>query len=129
MELAAPRYSEARSERPPDCPYCGHALSAQNKGVHLDLATNTLVIDAQALHLTPRQGEFMSVLIDAMPRIVDRAFIIQTLYPHEDGPMHQIIGVWCCHIRKRLKGTRLRLISHWGRGISLRYEESLIQQH
>ena len=95
------------------CPCCGKPL-AQDKAVSVDLNTNHIVVDGTAIQLTAKEAEIAEILIGAMPVWMHRDRILTRLYGcYNDPPEIGILNTFACNIRKKTKGTALRVETNY----------------
>lgn len=106
-----------------DCPLCGHEIPVDCP-VRIDLDSRAIVYKGKFTILTGRQMDMLSVLIDAYPRVVTKGHILERMYLlSQDEAEEKIIDVFVCKIRKELNEVGIKIITHWGKGYSIRYEE------
>lgn len=78
--------------------------------------------DCPALHFSRQQRALLKALYERMPATVSNDALFHILYglrPECDVPGESTLKVMICNIRRRLVGTRYRLITEWGSGYRL----------
>lgn len=86
------RNSVMRQAEPrPECPCCHQALPAEPDLV-VDLNTNTIVANGLGLQISPRTTEFIFVLRESYPRVVELSALGMKIWPHELEPQRWIRG-------------------------------------
>jgi len=99
---------------------CRQSLPKQ-RGIQVDLATNSLLVDGQVIKLWPKEAELMSVLVGAMPRVLSKELLTDRLYgvTNSLAPDSKVIEMWISNLRKKLRGSPLRIETIRGRGFRL----------
>ena len=99
------------------CPTCGQSI-ADIEGLHFDPDANVIVGNGQVAILTSKEMELVLVLKDRFPRLVTKEALMEAIYLHEsDTPeTMQIIDVFVCKIRDKIKGTGFDIGTVWGKG-------------
>ena len=107
--------------KPEVCPVCGSMFLEQHK-IKLDADSGILRDEDKIVYLTPTESTMMEALFECYPRVLSRDFFLERLYPHEaDEPNIKIIDVFICKMRKTIKELDLEVVTHWGRGYSVRF--------
>ena len=88
----------------------------------LDPDSGRLLRDgAEVCHFTPRQADVMALLMRVPGRTISRDRIMTALYESRpDPPYDGIVGVLIHGIRRRLRGSGLRVLTNCGYGWELR---------
>lgn len=103
------------------CPCCGSDVSGHIRPL-VSLDTNKLMAGAEIIKLAPREAEFMSALVAAMPMPLRHERIISIVYGAQDlGAPEKSIQVYICKLRKKIKKTGLSIRTVWGTGYALEY--------
>lgn len=75
------------------------------------------------LVLRPMECKLLAVLHAAGGRVVPKRAALAALYDDRPGgetPDAKLLDVFVCHLRRRLAGTGVEIVTHWGEGWSLR---------
>ena len=104
------------------CPLCKTEVETIERLV-FD-ADGTLWIDGNPISLSYREGIIIEAMISAHPRVSKLDFLLSQLYPIDDEP---ISGKGCLtiailHIRRKIKGTALKIVNVWSQGWRLELE-------
>lgn len=97
------------------CPTCGAPMDGPPFVVDLD--TNTIIIDGEAVLVTPMMAEICYALDQTYPRVARREYILATTHSLATDVDIKIIDVVIHNLRKRISHTRLRIKTIWGRGL------------
>jgi len=100
-----------------ECPICGQDLPKNL--VSFDLGAGVIISKGKTIALTPKEAELFEILWRGKPRTVSKALIHENLYLMERDAKENIIDVFVCKLRKKLKGTGIRLLTDWGRGFHI----------
>jgi DNA-binding response OmpR family regulator len=93
----------------------------------VDLTENTITIDGRSIQIPAAQVEVADILASAYPRTATKDFLFDRMYGgNGDSPLSDtVFSVYVCHLRKALKGTRLKIRTTWSVGYRFELEESL----
>jgi DNA-binding response OmpR family regulator len=105
------------------CPCCG---SATDRPFIVDLATNTVVVGARSVRLTPQRTELLWLLAEAYPGAVSSDTALRRLYGLRDEPKHpdKTIQVQIHHLRKQIALLGLRIKTNFNRGYALAFNDA-----
>jgi two-component system, cell cycle response regulator CtrA len=102
----------------------GHAQPVIRTGrLDVNLATRTVEIDGQPLHLTSKEYGILEVLSLRKGTTLTKEMFLNHLYGGMDEPELKIVDVFICKIRKKLAiatGGEHYIETVWGRGYVLR---------
>lgn len=104
------------------CPLCKSEVERIDR-VALDLGV--LWVDGKRINLTGQEGGFIEGIISAYPRAASQDFIITTMYPNpsNEPEYDKFLDVYAFKLRKKTKGTALKIITVWGHGYRMELEE------
>lgn len=106
------------------CPTCGTDLANADRP-YISLETNTLMAGAEVVKLAPMEAEIVSILSEAMPRVVPHEKLIMRLWGGDEIEWaRDSVGVRICKLRKKLAPAGLAIKTHWGRGYALEYRSA-----
>ena len=105
------------------CPLCGHEIP-MDCPARIDLDAKAVVYRGQFAIFTGREMDVLSTLIDAHPRVVTKEYLLERMYIlSQDAAEQKIVDVFVCKMRKKLEGLGIDIVTHWGKGYSIRYKE------
>jgi two-component system response regulator TctD len=100
------------------CPTCGQSFPENIW--RFDVEHATLLIDGRAFKLSPRKAAILGLLLKHFGRPVHRDSFIMAIYgDDEPADAENCLEVHLVAIRRMLRGTRLRLNTHFGFGYSI----------
>ncbi len=106
-----------------ECPTCG-ALIVPNAAIRFDDEAGFIVGNGHVAHFSEKQMTIIIMLRDAYPRKVSREQFFDSMYKTTaDEPDFKIIDVFICHIKKKIKGIGIDILTIWGQGYRLVYQE------
>jgi DNA-binding response OmpR family regulator len=100
------------------------------KKVHdmeIDAGLYTVSRAGRQVQLTVREFELLQFLIKHQGKIVKRAYILESLYPHLcDDRRSNVIDVYVSYLRKKIDNDpdRPLIVTHWGKGYEFLREPS-----
>lgn len=100
------------------CPCCGQGVAAA--GVLVSLERNSLSYRGQTIHMPPNEAEIAFILAERAPLPVSRAIIVERVWGMaEREPTAKNIDVHIHHLRDRLRGIGLGVVTYRERGYAL----------
>ena len=104
------------------CPACGQSVENLT-GILINPETNDILIDGNLIHFTEKESGIFNALHKRFPDLVTVDGMMDVLYSdNPEEPFMAIINVYICKMRKKLRGTRVRIKNVWGRGYRLKLE-------
>lgn len=86
----------------------------------------SVLVNGQAIGLTPFYTKFATVLASKYPYTATRTFIIDSLYGDDPngGPdgADNLVSIYASYVRRKLQGTSLRIETVWGVGYKFVFE-------
>lgn len=117
--------TSAPDQRPDGvCPTCGHAGEASS--LHVDIDERSVVVDGEAIRVTPMQAKIADILARKVHRTVRRDALYQLVYGDriDGGPEPKTLDVHIWRLRKALAHTRCRIVTIWGSGLKMKLLDS-----
>ncbi|HEX2113146.1 MAG TPA: winged helix-turn-helix domain-containing protein, partial [Alphaproteobacteria bacterium] len=85
-----------------------------------DVDTAVLLVDGRAIHLTVREAAIAGLLLKHIGKPIHRDRLIIAMYgDDEPGGPDKALEVHVCHIRRKLRDTRLRIVPQYGFGYAI----------
>ena len=104
------------------CPACGQSVENLT-GILIDSETNDILINGVLIHFRQLESTIFNTLYKRSPNLVTPDRLMDVLYADKpDELFAAIINVTICTIRRKIRGTRVRIESIWGRGYRLKLE-------
>lgn len=102
-----------------ECPCCGQQVS--NIRLLTDTITNTVTTPEGKIKLTPKEMDFLVLMMRKYPEIATKEAVWETVFmePNGDGPELKIVDVFVCKMRKKLSPLGIVIETFWGRGYRL----------
>ncbi len=108
-----------------------HSQKIRVGRLSVDIEENVAKVDEEPLALTNKEFSVLKFIATRRGRAVSKSSIYEHLYPNSEAVRAKIIDVFICKIRSKLKaatGGEDYVQTVWGRGYTLRKEESDIDE-
>ena len=97
---------------------------SEQYGLRVDQGTRTITADGNRLELTSVEFEILDVLHAGVGRVVSRDELAQRLYQRDAPVFDRAIDVHVSHIRKKLEGLSVKILTARGLGYQLSAPQS-----
>ena len=88
-----------------------------------------VVANGMAIILPVLETKCLSVLSEHFPRVVSTEKMMSELYWDKDEePEPNIVDVWVCKVRSKIKPLGVSIETHWGRGYSISSKAQIIAE-
>lgn len=100
------------------CPTCGTALPSTIFAIDRD--AGIVVSNGRFAHLAPQEFGIFITLYDAGGKLRSKEQLLRAIAPMVDRePEIKIVDVYVCKVRRKLRGTGVKIETVWGDGYRL----------
>jgi DNA-binding winged helix-turn-helix (wHTH) protein len=104
------------------CPCCGSAVEVP---AIVDLDLNVIAVGGKSVRVRPQCAELVHVLVEAYPAGVAYERIFMRLHgaANEPNDPKNSLSAQLVYLRRLLKQVGVKIVSEWGFGLRLQYDE------
>ncbi|MEL7422844.1 MAG: winged helix-turn-helix domain-containing protein [Bacteroidota bacterium] len=95
----------------------------QIKGIKLDLNTNQMICSDEAIKLTNKETQILSILCENEGQLVSRAYLTEEVWLKQGVVTSRSLDMYISRLRKKLKGvSNAQILNQHGKGYILKVE-------